>query len=93
MLWKQVEQYADLLDQSEVPVYIILGNHDMLVIGHHRQQPMPALRLFLKKPGASWMRNVPSLKDGTYYSRIFKVDTVTLRMIFLDNSYNHPRDL
>jgi 3',5'-cyclic AMP phosphodiesterase CpdA len=39
------------------------------------------------------MRNVTCFKDGTYYSHIFKIDTVTFRLIFLDNSYYSAEEI
>ncbi len=93
ILETQVEQYADLLDQSEIPVYITLGNHD---IGSYRASSATtysSTQVVSGEARASWMRNVPCLKDGTYYSRTFKIDTVTIRMIFLDNSYNATTEI
>lgn len=89
----QIEQYSRLLDASNVPVYLTLGNHD---IASYFVSPLLAYTNNQFNAGqarAAWMRNVPCFKDGTYYSRIFKIDTTTFRFIFLDNSYYGTKEL
>ena len=83
----QVEQYARLLDHCEIPVYLTLGNHD---ITSYIVNSDPAVRwsqVDAERARAAWIRNIPCFKEGTYYSHDFKIDTVTFRLIFLDNSY------
>jgi 3',5'-cyclic AMP phosphodiesterase CpdA len=88
MLDTQVEQFARLLDHANVPVYLIMGNHDIdsymvdSVSGRRISNQFQAGRA-----RATWIRNVPCFRDGTYYSRTFQVDTTTYRLIFLDNAY------
>ena len=87
MLDTQIEQYARILDNSQIPVYLTLGNHD---IASYRITPGPWTgnnQLQAGKARATWMRNVTCFKDGTYYSHVFDIDTTTFRLIFLDNSY------
>jgi 3',5'-cyclic AMP phosphodiesterase CpdA len=87
MLDTQIEQYSHLLDHSEIPVYLTLGNHD---ITSYIVNPDPAVRwsqLDAERARAAWIRNIPCFKEGTYYSHDYKIDTVTFRLIFLDNSY------
>lgn len=93
MLDTQIEQYARLLDNSKVPVYLTLGNHD---IASYRITPGPwtgSNQIEAEKARAAWMRNVPCFKDGTYYSHTFKIDTVTFRFIFLDNGYYSTEEI
>ena len=93
MLDTQIEQYARLLDNSDVPVYLTLGNHD---IASYRITPGPWTgnnQLEAEKARAKWMRNVPCFRDGTYYSRIFNIDTATFRFIFLDNGYYSTEEI
>jgi 3',5'-cyclic AMP phosphodiesterase CpdA len=87
MLDTQIEQYSRLLDNCKLPVYLTLGNHD---IASYRITPGPWTgnnQLQAGKARAAWMRNVSCFKDGTYYSQLYKVDTTTFRLIFLDNAY------
>jgi len=87
MLDTQIEQYASLLENTKLPVYLTLGNHD---IASYRITPGPWTgnnQLQAGKARAAWMRNVPCFKDGTYYSHVYKIDTTTFRLIFLDDAY------
>ncbi len=93
MLDTQIEQYARLLDISPVPVYLTLGNHD---IASYRITPGPWSgnnQLEAGRARAAWMRNVPCFRDGTYYSRVYKIDTMTFRFIFLDNGYYSTEEI
>lgn len=93
MLDTQIEQYARILDNSKVPVYLTLGNHD---IASYRITPGPwtgSNQIEAEKARAAWIKNVPCFKDGTYYSRIYKIDTVTYRFIFLDNAYYSTEEI
>lgn len=83
----QIEQFTRLLDYSEVPFYLTLGNHDITsffvisdsIIRHNQYQG--------GKARSSWIRNAACFKNGTYYSRLIGIDTTLFRLIFLDNSY------
>ena len=89
----QVEQYSRLLDHCKIPVYLTLGNHD---IASYRINSIPAVssnQLDAERARATWMRNIPCFKEGTYYSHVFKIDTVTVRFIFLDNSYYSTEEI
>ena len=86
MLDTQVEQYIHLLDSSDVPVYLTLGNHDISTDKGNQ--------LHAERARATWIRNAPCFSDGTYYSQVFQIDTTTFRLIFLDNAYyfiDHPQ--
>jgi 3',5'-cyclic AMP phosphodiesterase CpdA len=87
MLETQVEQYSRLLDHIRLPVYITLGNHD---IASYWINPGPAVgwnQINAERARTAWMRNIPCFREGTYYSQVYKIDSVTFRLIFLDNSY------
>jgi 3',5'-cyclic AMP phosphodiesterase CpdA len=87
MMDTQIEQYSRLLDMSEIPVYLTLGNHDITSYWVAHDSDYTNNQINAERARAAWMRNVPCFKEGTYYSRIFKIDTVVFRFIFLDNSY------
>lgn len=89
----QVEQYSRLLDNCKKPVYLTLGNHD---IASYKVIPGPAVgntQLYAERARAAWMRNIPCFKEGTYYSHLFRIDTVTFRLIFLDNAYYSTEEI
>ena len=87
MLDTQIEQYSDLLDLSEVPVFLTLGNHDITSYWVTPDSDYTNNQIDAEKAKAAWMRNLSCFREGTYYSRLFKIDTMTFRFIFLDNSY------
>jgi 3',5'-cyclic AMP phosphodiesterase CpdA len=88
MLETQIEQYTRLIEVSEVPVLLTLGNHDIASYGVNAATPQVLHNQFnAERARAAWSRNVPCFKDGTYYSRIFDLGKTVIRFIFLDNAY------
>lgn len=87
MLGTQVEQFAGLIEISEIPVYLTLGNHDIASYRVPKSSSYTSDQIRSAEARATWMRNVACFKNGTYYSRIFQVDDLTLRLIFLDNAF------
>jgi 3',5'-cyclic AMP phosphodiesterase CpdA len=90
LLDTQVEQFVRLLDETDVPVYMSLGNHDIAsypVISeskfiHHQNNSEQAR--------SAWIRNASCFRDGTYYSRTVNVGETSYRLIFLDNAWYLP---
>jgi len=82
----QVELFARYLDQYHHPFYMTLGNHDIFSYRWGNDKVLPD-QLKAEAARAAWIRNMDVFRDGTYYSRIFKVGMTTYRFIFLDNSY------
>jgi len=79
----QIEQFSSFLDKvSIVPTYLTLGNHDITSYpkDYYHQNDAGEAR-------ALWMRNATAFKNGTYYSKVVQVGTLTYRLLFLDNSY------
>jgi 3',5'-cyclic AMP phosphodiesterase CpdA len=93
MLDTQVEQYSRLLEHSKIPVYLTLGNHDIASYWINPATSVSWSQINAEKARAAWMRNVACFKEGTYYSRLYKIDTVTFRLIFLDNSYYSTEEI
>jgi 3',5'-cyclic AMP phosphodiesterase CpdA len=89
----QIEQYSGLLDQCNIPVYLTLGNHDIASYSVNPGLAVTASQINAGRARAAWMRNVTCFAKGTYYSRIFKIDTMTFRFIFLDNSYSATSEI
>ncbi|MBT3385414.1 MAG: hypothetical protein HN778_15905 [Prolixibacteraceae bacterium] len=91
MVGNQIGQAARLLEKSNVPVYLTLGNHDIASYGINLDsKKIIGHQLNAERARAAWIKNVPVFSDGTYYSKTFKVDTTTFRLIFLDNAYYKP---
>ncbi len=89
----QIEQYTRLLDSCEVPAYLTLGNHDIASYFVSPDLAYTNNQFLAGRARATWMRNVSCFKEGTYYSRVLKIDTTTFRLIFLDNSYYATKEV
>ncbi len=89
MLDTQIEKYAHLLARCEIPVYLTLGNHDIASYWINADSVFSkgVHQLNSERARATWIRNIPCFKNGTYYSHVLQVDTRTFRLIFLDNGY------
>lgn len=89
MLDTQIEQFAHLLNRSDIPIYLTLGNHDIASywINSDSVFSKGVHQLNSASARAAWIRNISCFKNNTYYSRVFKVDTTAFRLIFLDNGY------
>jgi 3',5'-cyclic AMP phosphodiesterase CpdA len=90
MMDTQVEQFATLLGKAQVPVYLTLGNHDIASYTVDDGSISYSSQYNSGRARAAWIRNAPSFRDGTYYSRVMQVGTTTYRLIFLDNAYYTP---
>ena len=88
ILGTQIEQFKSLIDSiSNHTLYLTLGNHDITSYpkkGYHQNDAA--------KARATWIKNVPSFSNGTYYSRLYDVGSTTYRLIFIDNGYFSGRD-
>jgi 3',5'-cyclic AMP phosphodiesterase CpdA len=82
----QIQQFTPILEKSQVPVYMSLGNHDIAtnIVDDDDYDGTP---LNAHTARAAWTRSVDCFKKGTHYSRIIQVGATTYRLIFLDNGY------
>ena len=83
LLGTQIEQFQSLIEaETNLVVYLTTGNHDITSYpkGRYHQNRAEVARSVL-------IRNCPSFKNGTYYSKIYKAGETTYRLIFLDNGY------
>ena len=88
MLDTEIEQFIKYLDFCDVPVYLTLGNHDISSYFVKTGAKTYTSHMFnAGKARAVWIRNTACFRNGTYYSRVFQVDTTSYRLIFLDNAY------
>lgn len=84
----KIEQFAQLLNKENIPVYATLGNHDITEYSWDGSTRLTSQNV-AGAARATWIRNVPCFQYGTYYSRIFKAGSTTYRLIFLDDAFNH----
>lgn len=87
------KQFSRLINNYHVPVYLALGNHDIFTF-KWKDNKLQHNQEFAGRSRASWIRNVSCFKNGTYYSKIFRVGATTYRLIFLDDSFYRfiPKD-
>ena len=84
----QVEQFSNLINNAHLPVFMSLGNHDICTYRvDNIDNRIASDQINANRARSSWIRNATCFRDGTYYSRVFQVDTTTYRLIFLDNAY------
>lgn len=84
---RQIEQFAQLINQYPVPVFLNIGNHDIVSYGWDGERMTSSQRI-AGKARAAWIHSAPAFAEGTYYSRILNVGSAQYRLIFLDNGYN-----
>ncbi len=90
MLDTEIELFAKHLEVCDVPVFLTLGNHDIASYFMTSETSYSSNQLNSGKARASWIRNIPCFRNGTYYSKTITIDTTTYRLIFLDNTYYLP---
>jgi UDP-2,3-diacylglucosamine pyrophosphatase LpxH len=83
----QAEQFTRLLKNSNIPVFLTLGNHDIAAYSW-KDKSRVSTQYHAEKARATWIRNTPCFKNGTYYNKIIKAGNQTFRLIFLDDAYN-----
>ena len=90
----QIQQFARIPELSQIPVFSVLGNHDVATYAKNEknwyqfsdQPDWYASQINVGKARAEWIRNVPCFADGIWYSHIYSVGQTRYRFIFLDNS-------
>ncbi len=87
MLSSQIEQFDRILNVCDVPLYMTLGNHDIASYRVNNESNYISNQDNSGMARATWIRNVNCFKNGNYYSRTVKVDSIIFRLIFLDNAY------
>jgi len=82
----QAEQFARLVNDYSVPFYLTMGNHDAFSF-RWRNNSLKNDQNSSGQARASWIRNLPCFRNGTFYSRLVQVGQTTYRLIFLDDSF------
>ena len=82
----QVEQFSQLINKNNVPVYASLGNHD--IARYSWNITRISTQSEAERARATWIQNVPCFQNGTYYSRIYHVGKTCYRLIFLDDGFD-----
>jgi len=80
----QVEYFLPLVEMSKVPMFLILGNHDISSYWVDENQSKIKSQFNTMNARAKWIRGLPLFKDGTYYTRDYRVGGTSYLFVFLD---------
>lgn len=84
----QIEAFQRATRASPVPLFVLLGNHDLAHYGLSAAQKPAADQSVAGEARAAWSAAVPALRGGTYY--MFERQAGAARYVFvmLDNAYS-----
>ena len=90
----QIQQFASIPEISQIPVFCVLGNHDVATYAINEKNWYQfvdepdwfASQINVGKARAEWIRNVPCFADGIWYNHVYHIGQTVYRFIFLDNS-------
>lgn len=88
----QIERFVDAITPYPLPVFLNLGNHDIVQYGWEDGKMTSSQRV-AGKARAAWVRSAPVFREGTYYSRNVKAGATNYKLIFLENGYNSAGNL
>lgn len=84
----EIEEFKNLFDTSPLPIYFILGNHD---IGTYFIDKKDSARIgiqsFAEEARATWIKNYSCFEKGTYYKKEIEAGHTKYHLFFLDNAY------
>ncbi len=86
----QIEQFYPLLEECPVDYFLTLGNHDIASYWIDDSLKSMSSQIEAKKARADFIRNVPCFRNGTFYNREYRLQSVTYNLVFLDNGYYLP---
>lgn len=89
MFGTQIEQFAQMLNTCNIPVYATLGNHD--IVSYSWDTARVTSQSKASTARNVWQKNVECFRNGTYYSQVYNVGHTNYRLIYLDNSKNRFR--
>ncbi len=82
----QVETFRRVAERSPAPLYLALGNHDIMELGLANGRPDPD-ESAAAEARAAWRASAPCFKGGTWYTFEKQVGATSYVFVVLDNSY------
>lgn len=79
----QVDAFAAIARQSPIPIYLALGNHDVVDYG----ASLTADQSVVEEARAAWIQALPCFQTGTYYAFSRQVGSTRWRFVVLNNSF------
>jgi 3',5'-cyclic AMP phosphodiesterase CpdA len=84
----QIDAFLCATRASPVPLFVLLGNHDLAHYGLSAAQKPAADQSVAGEARAAWMAAVPGLRGGTYYAFERQVGATKYVFVMLDNGYS-----
>ena len=88
----QIEYFAPLAGRAHVPLWLVLGNHDISTHAVNEKAESKTAQLRAQMARAAWIRQIRCFREGTYYYRDVQVGAASWRLYFLDNAYRLTGD-
>lgn len=84
----QIEAFHRAISSCRVPMFLLLGNHDITHYGLSTAAKPAADQSVAGEARAAWMAAAPSMRRGTYYAIDQQVGETKYVILMLDNGYS-----
>jgi 3',5'-cyclic AMP phosphodiesterase CpdA len=84
----QIDAFQRATAACRVPVFVLLGNHDIAHYGLSAAGKPAADQAVAGEARAAWIAAMPSLRQGTYYAIKRQVGATRYVVLMLDNGYS-----
>lgn len=87
-VYGQIDAFLRATRASPVPLFVLLGNHDLAHYGLSAAQKPAPDQSVAGEARAAWMAAVPGLRGGTYYTFERSAGATKYVFVMLDNGYS-----
>lgn len=87
-VYGQIEAFQRATRAAPVPLFVLLGNHDLAHYGLSAAQKPAPDHSVAGEARAAWVAAAPSLRQGTYYAFAREVGATKYVFVMLDNGYS-----
>jgi hypothetical protein len=87
-LFGQIDAFQRAIAVSRVPVFLLLGNHDITHYGLGAAGKPAADQSVAGEARAAWIQAAPCFRQGTYYALERQVGVTKYVILMLDNGYS-----
>ena len=84
----QIDAFRRAIGTSRVPVFLLLGNHDLTHYGLSAAAKPAADQAYAGEARAAWVTAFPCFRSGTYYAIEKQVGAMQYVILNLDNGYS-----
>jgi len=86
MVYGQFDPFKSIFDRSPIPIYPVLGNHDITQYKHAADKPKPTGDQSVAADARKeWQRLIPNFRDGTYYTFVKRAGGTEYLFLVLDD--------